>query len=867
MAGDVSAEITDALQRAIQPGDEGATVLRRLMAVLDPVCPEIERVWLGVEMGHPSLVGVAWIYRKGGGVVEQLIQRDITQTAAYLKSPVKPVKERLVDEIRVPLGAEAPPSGHVMPKGSVSPHSTDYVALSLPTRGSRDDVITFTTRARGGFTEADLEVLRAVRKFLILPVALASDQLLNWTLAGAYGSDTAGISAPISGLEEGLLTPYDPSNPADRKILDDVAMSHEPFARLATPVWLFHARRYQIVWANDAALEVWKADSLEDAWKRDFVTSMSEAMAHNIANVMLRIQGGQKVLEWAVLEPLGHPRRHCLVHHQGWLSDGEEVVVTEALKEPPAEQILDLAANLSLTLGLYDREGALVSCNPAYLKLLGEAAIGLGDLLREGWDLSYFISSLTGLDAHSVELPLRTSKGTRWFRVDLRKVHSVQKEEQVLASFFDITEHRLEKQELQRLARTDVLTEVSNRHGVMSDAEGWLTEGQLEHLVFLDLDGLKMVNDVHGHAFGDRILQNTARRIVGAAGKGSLVGRMGGDEFLVALAHEDLEVGERIRAALAQPFDVDGVHLSVTASVGVVHCAEDTGSMEELLSHADMAMQGAKRTGKNRVLSFASDMVEASQRHRELNRHVRGALAAGEIRLVVQPIFDLRTGRVARAECLMRWTSSALGVVPPNEFIPAAEEAGNIADLGRFALESACRIAREVRSVTGQWIPHAVNVSARELIDPYFSRDLQEVVKAAQVPPSALVIEMTETSLINRLDLASKTLETLQNMGFSVALDDFGTGYSSLSYLHHLSFDSIKLDRSLIMDLPGHRSSAILSALVELADRLGVSLVGEGIETEAQRDALVTLGCGFGQGYLFARPLEVDGWLEFLLSQ
>ena len=842
---------------------DGCALVGEVLRALDVDCEGLAGDRLDVELHHPHLMAVAWSWRRGQDVEEHQIKRDITKSKMYLRSPIGLIKERQEHEVRIHVSGGSPlPDFDLTEELSVR-NMTDYLALPLPGGGLRDDVMTFTTDKAGGFTEGDLQLLRQVPAAIAVPVSLMSQQLLTWTRSGTYGPHGAAPEGeplrPTGELRDLLRW----ESPQDAELLDDLLSRFSPLDLLVTPVWVFDPSRHQILWANRSALELWGASSLEEMARRDFRSSMSAAMAFNIVYTLDRLQAEGPFHEWTVLEPLGQPKRFCLVHHLASLSDGTKVIMQEALREPPAQQIVSLAANLALSLALFDRSGELISCNPAFLKLMGERCVSLSSLLEADWDLDYFINGLSELHPHSVEVKLDCAKGQRWFRVELRKVQSMEHRPSVLASFYDITEQRLERNELKRLARTDVLTEVSNRHGVMSDATAWLEEGLLESVIFLDLDGLKTVNDTHGHAFGDRILQAAARRMVEVVGDDGLVGRMGGDEFMVVLGTEGAIFAERLREVLAQPFDIEGVHLTVTASLGIVGYPEDGRTLEELISRADMATLGAKRAGRNRVVAFRPQMLAHSELYREINRHIRKALHKGELRLVAQSIVELENGRPVRAECLMRWTSEVLGIVSPSVFIPAAEEAGIIIDIGRFAAESACALVTEVHEKTGRWMPASFNVSARELIAPGYVDHLTAVRDRWAVPSGALVLEVTETSLIDRLDLAEATLTELKGLGFGLALDDFGTGYSSLSYLHRLPFDIIKIDRSLTCDLPNPRSVAIVESVITLAAGLGATVVGEGIETTIQRDTLKGLGCRFGQGYLFARPLELNDWLEF----
>ena len=453
-------------------------------------------------------------------------------------------------------------------------------------------------------------------------------------------------------------------------------------------------------------------------------------------------------------------------------------------------------------------------------------------------------------------------KGERWFRIEARRVKSEAGEPEVLASFFDITEQRVEQFELRRLANTDLLTQVNNRHGILARAETLLRKKALQHVIYIDFDGLKTVNDTHGHAFGDQLLIAAVRRMSECCDGRAELGRVGGDEFLVLVHVDDVEIAEEIRATVSLPYFIDDVHVSITASCGLTK-VDELDRIDDLMNAADLAMMTAKRGGKNKVVEYKSELRSRVLRLRHLNSGIRRAVSRGELRLVTQPIIDLQTGYVAKGENLFRWQSQEFGAVSPAEFIPVAEEAGVAVEFGDFVLNEACQLVKEMSEKLGFVVPHSVNISAREMAEPNFVRRIIGTVNTWGIDPSALVLEVTETSLIDKLEDAEKLLNQLRGSGFKIALDDFGTGYSSLAYIHRLPLDIVKLDQSLVKDLPEQRPIAIVKFITQLVRSLGAEVVGEGVETSVHRACLSGLGCHYGQGYLFGRPLERDAWFEF----
>ena len=421
--------------------------------------------------------------------------------------------------------------------------------------------------------------------------------------------------------------------------------------------------------------------------------------------------------------------------------------------------------------------------------------------------------------------------------------------------------HRLtsrERIDLLLLAHTDRLTRLLNRHGVLLEGTNRFGTGRRCVAIYLDLDGLKGVNDRMGHLFGDEIIRTAAERIAAALPPDAVAGRMGGDEFLVFADEEHAHLAEALRASLSEPYLVRGVNFNITASVGV---ADDEGvTVDELARRADLAMLISKQSGKNRVTCYVQGTDVQHARRERIGQVLPLALARSELRIAVQPIVVLATGALVHGECLARWTSPELGVVTPDEFIPLAEQSGDIALLDRLVLRRALATLVELAAEGARPVPLSVNVSAKDSslssVDDSIARELS----LHGVAPDQIVVELTESVFINRFGFALSQLKRLRDLGISISLDDFGTGYSSLSYLQRLPFDYIKIDRSLIAVLPSERTRAIIESIIGLGRALNARVIAEGVETAEQRDCLLELGCEFAQGFLFSRPLELESW-------
>nr|WP_049961935.1 EAL domain-containing protein [Methylobacterium sp. B34] len=427
----------------------------------------------------------------------------------------------------------------------------------------------------------------------------------------------------------------------------------------------------------------------------------------------------------------------------------------------------------------------------------------------------------------------------------------------------DVTEKRRSEERLSYLALHDSLTDLPNRvlfHQLQETARERLAQGDRFAVLALDLDEFKSVNDTFGHAAGDRLLKSVAERLRSFEASDVQLARLAGDEFAVLATgrsardlHGIESLANGIVEALASPFTIDGIRLTVSVSIGIAIAPQD--GCQEIMRRADLALYRMKSEGRNGYRFYEAEMDERIEARRALTADLRGALDRDEFVLYFQPIVAAKECRVRGFEALIRWKHPVRGFVSPGEFIPLAEETGVIIPLGEWILREACRIA-------AGWpgdVRIAVNLSPRQFRHSDLTQLVRSALRTSGLAAPRLELEVTESVFLEATPAINATLAKLREMGVRLSLDDFGTGYSSLSYLRRIAFDKIKIDQSFVRDLPQERSAAaIVNAIIDMATSLDMTITAEGVETDAQRACLLEQGCHEFQVYLFSKPLPAE---------
>lgn len=459
------------------------------------------------------------------------------------------------------------------------------------------------------------------------------------------------------------------------------------------------------------------------------------------------------------------------------------------------------------------------------------------------------------------------------------EVHPVGQEDiEGLRQFADLASVLLERaqdyEHIHHMAFHDLLTGLPNRANMETMLEQELKRAQHEDLggavFFIDLDDLKAINDAFGHPSGDRIIRAAGRQIVEAIGSAGTVSRQGGDEFVALLPRlvrrEDVErKANQVIAELGREYEVAGKKLHLTASMGVVLYPEDGVTVEEVLKNVDSAMYAAKKAGRNCWSFFEQSLSQEAYERLALTNGLRRALEKQELFLQYQPQLDLKSGRVSGFEALLRWRSEEHGLVSPVKFIPIAEDSGLILPIGAWVLREACRFAGKLDKIGFGHLHVAVNISPKQLRAAGFVEQVRATIAKELVTEGQLVLEVTEGVMIESMEEGVRKLWELRAMGIWLALDDFGTGYSSLTYLKHLPIDILKLDKSFIdAEEEKEKQEEMMASIIALGHTLGMTIVAEGVETEAQREMLKRCKCDCMQGYIFSRPINEEDALKFL---
>lgn len=630
-----------------------------------------------------------------------------------------------------------------------------------------------------------------------------------------------------------------------------------PLYYLQNPIWVFDVDNKKILWANDKSLRLWEATSIEELLNRDLGQDMSAAAAATLLEYQQTFKLNKTIKTWWRFNPKQITKNMLCLFSGIPLTDGRMAMLVEVIADESSLR-RDLAfsdcSNLAL---LFNGDGTFISSNAAFSSCYGENLVDLSEFIGDIAIAQQWLENAKKNNSFKCNRLCWTGQRHNWFDIEAKWLND---NSQLLLQLVNVTKDKEKLNKEKYNAEHDFLTGLMNRRGISAALKASHHHRSHYSLLFLDLDGFKLVNDSYGHAAGDKLLRAVAIRLLNVVKDKGLVARFGGDEFIIQIEKRNYTTIEnftdQIIKTLSRPFHIKDIgELSISCSIGTANYPDDANNFDTLITQADMAMHRAKQRGRNCYYPFLQEMADALYRKMTLRHHLSQALENHDFELYYQPIIDLNSQQLKGFEALIRWHDELLGQVSPAEFIPLAEETGQIVPLGLWILHSACQQLAYWTQRYAQPFIISINLSRAQL-QPNIAQTIEQIIRQYNVNPSQLALEITESTMLQDYGETKPCLDALAAMGIELYLDDFGTGYSSLSQLHELPISTVKLDQSFIQ---GEHSSnkVIIEATKAICDKLNLKIVAEGVETQAQLNYINQCGFDYCQGYFFSRPLPV----------
>ena len=663
-----------------------------------------------------------------------------------------------------------------------------------------------------------------------------------------------------------------------------------PFETLQVPVWLFDVRIMRFAWANAEALKLWRAASVAKLAARDILSSASARVVERLRQFQVDLASpGSFLKESWTFYPAGKPVSCEVVTSAYRVEKGIVTTLLVHVPRPDADSDSgtryrsNALLHTAVLVSVHGEDGARVYANPAARQALGADPTDLATRFVDPGDWDRVRECLENEGRAEIEARVRVGERCGWHALQLERCPDpLTGGTSILVCESDVSDRREAQRRVRELAYTDPLTGLGNRRAML-ERLGELVERSRERdvrfaLLYLDLDRFKLINDSLGHAVGDALLQTVARRLRECVGEDAAPARLGGDEFALTLdtstdvaAGADAALGAqaeglaaRVLASFEEELHINGHLLRISPSIGVACFPDDGTDTDALIRSADLAMYSAKRSGLGHA-RFDRDMELRATGRLRFENELRAALRARDFTVHYQPKLAIGTeqARVVGAEALLRWPHAEHGMIPPDRFIGIAEEIGLIGQLTEFVLEEALTAFGDWHAA-GHELSIAINLSPMDFRAGRIVPVLERLLRPFDGLRHLIELEITESMLMTDDADVALALERIGPLGVCLAIDDFGTGYSNLGYLHRLPVDSLKIDRSFVND---PERDAILAMIAELGLRLGLNVVAEGVETVRELERVRALGCHEAQGYLFARPMSAEDFLEYLERQ
>jgi diguanylate cyclase (GGDEF)-like protein len=637
---------------------------------------------------------------------------------------------------------------------------------------------------------------------------------------------------------------------------------------LKTAVWIYDIDNFCITWANQAALLWWESPSLAELQSRDFKQESSQAVSETLRAYQKNFYENRSFMERWQFSPNGLKKEAYCRFSGVFLPDKRMGMLVEATPSNDIPQFLQ--DHTIAIMATFDMQGHFQSCNPPFENEFGSGKPSLESLTSASDFLPELKKNIARQNRYEADLLLKTLNGNAWFRASFTASTDASDNIAILCQLHNIDERKKRELVLFQQAHTDSLTGLLNRRGFTESIQPMLDEHYNTLIFYIDLDGFKMINDSLGHAVGDLVLKEVASRLKSLPYSNIQCCRFGGDEFVISLPDVNRqidtdEVSATIVNSLSSPYKDDrGNIVAVSASIGVSRCPDNSLKLIELIRFADAAMYCSKKQGKKRSTLFVPGMEREILRKSILTQYLSKAITNNELSLHYQPIVNATSKCPHCFEALLRWYNSELGHVSPQELIEVAELSGQIVEIENWVLATALSNIKNLRKYTNSEATVAVNISSIHLVHSEFLPYLLSTLAKYNLTPKDLIIEITESVLLDDLNTQNNPLTGVSVAGINISIDDFGTGYSSLAYLHNIKASSVKIDRGFIS--ASGNSVETLGAIHNLVVSLNMVSIVEGIETEEQANIASKAGITLHQGYWYARPQAIEAfqlaWLE-----
>ncbi len=632
---------------------------------------------------------------------------------------------------------------------------------------------------------------------------------------------------------------------------------------LQTAVWVYDIDNYSIIWANQAALTLWDSSSVEALKKRDLQTGLSTAVRDSLIQYQQKFEKNQVIQENWFFTPKGKDTQAFCQLSGHRLADGRMAMRVEATPT----NIYHSGEQFSATtiISSFTINGEFISGNTPFIKKFGHEFTRLEHLVCEPDTLLKIYVCINQKQRFEEDVLMNTAQGKTWYRLFAANTLHPGGDSSILLHHYDINKRKTTEQTLQQQAWTDPLTDLLNRRGLTHALKCSVQTNTPFTLLYIDLDGFKMVNDLSGHAAGDIILSEVADRLRQSSLPGSTLCRFGGDEFVLVFYQELPKKAlssllNRIIASISEPYQDNQQNPRVlSASIGLSRFPNDGNDIENLIMRADAAMYQAKKSGKKRWVEYETGMEKELKRLSNLSQKLSLAVKNQDLSLHYQPIVDITKGNITSFEALLRWYNPELGYISPQEVIDVAEKTGLIHDIENWVLNRAVSDLRAFKQIMGQHITMAVNISGLHMLEPNLGKYVFSLLKQYNLQPTDLTIELTESVLLTNIDAVDSPANQMTKGGIHLSIDDFGTGYSSLAYLHAIPASVVKVDRAFLNQT--ENNTVTLECIHTLVSSLNMNSLIEGIETQEQSLLLQKLGFNLQQGYYHGRPQPLDYYL------